>query len=57
LQQIDLKVSGRNLALWTDYSGFDPETNLAGAQAINRGIDWFNNPLSRSLVISVGLQH
>jgi hypothetical protein len=41
--------------LWTDYSGFDPETNVGGAHAINRSIDWFNNPLSRALVVSVAL--
>jgi TonB-linked SusC/RagA family outer membrane protein len=57
LRQIDLKLSGRNLALWTDYSGFDPETNLAGAAASNRGIDWFNNPLARAWVLSVALHH
>ena len=57
LSQIDAKVSGRNLKLWTDYSGFDPETNVAGAEAANRGIDWFNNPLTRATVFSITLHH
>jgi TonB-linked SusC/RagA family outer membrane protein len=57
LSQIDAKVSGRNLKLWTDYTGFDPETNLAGAEAANRGIDWFNNPLTRAWVFSLTLHH
>jgi TonB-linked SusC/RagA family outer membrane protein len=57
LSQVDVKLSGRNLKLWTDYSGFDPETNLAGAAASNRGIDWFNNPLARAWVLSVALHH
>ena len=39
----------------TDYTGFDPETNLGGGASGNRGIDWFNNPISRSWVITVGL--
>jgi len=56
-RQIDLKLSGRNLKLWSDYSGTDPETNLGGAANANRGIDWWNPPLSRALVISVGLHH
>jgi TonB-linked SusC/RagA family outer membrane protein len=57
LNQIDAKISGRNLKLWTDYTGFDPETNLAGAEAANRGIDWFNNPLTRAWVVSLTLHH
>lgn len=52
---LDLRVSGRNLGLWTDYTGVDPETNLAGAAVGARGIDYFNNPNTRSTVISVGL--
>jgi TonB-linked SusC/RagA family outer membrane protein len=55
IEALDVKVSGRNLGLWTDYSGYDPETNIGGAAAVNRGIDWFNNPLARAWVISVGL--
>jgi hypothetical protein len=54
-RSIDLRVSGRNLALWTDYTGFDPETSLSGGAVITQGFDWFNPPTSRSLVISVGL--
>lgn len=57
LTGIDLRVSGRNLGLWTDYTGMDPEVHTGGAAANNRGIDWFTNPMSRSLVISFGLHH
>jgi hypothetical protein len=57
MRQLDVKLSGRNLELWTDYTGFDPETNVAGAQAANRGIDWFNNPLTRAWVVSLTLHH
>ena len=57
MSQIDMKLSGRNLALWSDYSGFDPETNLGGAQVFNRGVDWFNNPLARAWVLSFTLLH
>lgn len=54
-EQLDLKLSGRNIKLWTKYSGYDPEVNLGGAQNANRGIDWFNAPLARAVVITVGL--
>jgi hypothetical protein len=57
MRQIDLKFSGRNLGLWTDYSGLDPETNLGGAANANRGIDWFSTPMSRAWIVSVALHH
>jgi len=57
MRQMDLKVSGRNLKLWTDYSGLDPEVNLGGAQNANRGIDWFGAPLARAWVFQVTLLH
>lgn len=55
LRSIDLRLAGRNLITWTDYSGIDPETNLAGAEVQLRGIDYFNNPMTRAFVISIGL--
>jgi hypothetical protein len=53
---IDLRVAGRNLKTWTDYTGLDPEISGVGGN-INRvnGYDYFNLPLTRSFVISVGL--
>jgi hypothetical protein len=53
LSSLDLRVAGRNLAVWTPYTGADPETNLSGADTGARGIDWFNNPQTRSFVFSV----
>lgn len=52
---VDVKLSGRNIKLWTDYSGYDPETNLGGAANSNRGIDFFNTPLTKAWVMSVTL--
>jgi hypothetical protein len=52
---VDLRLAGRNLAVWTDYTGVDPETSLGGAESGARGIDWFNNPQTRSFVFSVTL--
>jgi hypothetical protein len=54
LSSLDLRLSGRNLHTWTDFRGIDPETNLDGAGLV-QGVDWFNNPQSRSIVITVGL--
>jgi TonB-linked SusC/RagA family outer membrane protein len=52
---VDLRVSGRNLFLWTDYKGVDPETNLAGAETGARNVDWFNSGQARSFVFTVTL--
>lgn len=48
LHYVDLAVTGRNLILWTDYNGVDPETSLTGAGSNIGGLDYFNNPGSRS---------
>ena len=55
LTSLDLRVAGRNLLTSTDYSGIDPETNLGGAEIAVRGIDYFNNPQTRSFVFTLGL--
>ncbi len=55
LSSIDVRVSGRNLKVWTDYDGVDPETNLYGGTGIGRGIDYFNNPQARSWAINFTL--
>jgi len=54
LSSIDLRVAGRNLVTWTHYSGLDPETQLGGATLVG-GFDWFNNPQTRSFVVTLGL--
>ncbi|MGB6150677.1 MAG: TonB-dependent receptor, partial [Pricia sp.] len=52
LNSVDFSLTGRNLVLWTDYRGVDPEANVSGA-GLARGQDWFTNPNTRSLVFSV----
>ena len=52
---IDLRLSARNLKTWTNYRGIDPEANLAGASSLIQGVDYFNNPQTRSFVLSLGL--
>ncbi len=55
-RRIDFRVAGRNLKTWSKYSGLDPEIGGVGGN-INRvgGYDYFNLPLTRSFVISFGL--
>jgi TonB-dependent SusC/RagA subfamily outer membrane receptor len=59
---VDLTVSGRNLAVWTDYSGYDPEINLFGTNAggqnssqttaADRGFDFGGYPIPRTWSVS-----
>jgi hypothetical protein len=51
---MDIRLSGRNLAMWTKYTGIDPEANLSGTDA-SRGLDWFGNPLSKSVALTVSI--
>lgn len=53
LSSIDVRIGARNLLTWTDYTGLDPETNLSQAEGVRRGIDYFNQPQSRSWVFGV----
>ena len=50
-----LRVAGRNLHTWTKYKGLDPESTLGGAEFLTQGLDYFNNPLTRSFVIALTL--
>jgi TonB-dependent SusC/RagA subfamily outer membrane receptor len=55
---VELTLSGRNLFVWTDYSGYDPEINLFGTNAgglgsvqttaADRGFDFGGYPIPRS---------
>jgi TonB-linked SusC/RagA family outer membrane protein len=54
---VEVRVAGRNLRTWTNYTGYDPETNLGGSVQATRGIDYFNMPQTRSFVFSVTLNH
>jgi hypothetical protein len=49
-----ITATGRNLILWTDFEGTDPDTNVSGVSS-SRGIDYFNNPGTKSYVFSLSL--
>jgi TonB-linked SusC/RagA family outer membrane protein len=51
---MSLRLAGRNLHTWTDYTGIDPETNLTGTSPL-RGQDYFNNPQTRQFSVSLSL--
>ena len=56
LQSLQLSLIGRNLLLWTKYTGVDPEMNLTGPTN-GQGIDYFNNPSIRTWILSIALNY
>jgi TonB-linked SusC/RagA family outer membrane protein len=56
LSNVDFSLTGRNLILWTRYTGTDPEVNITGA-GLSRGQDWFTNPNTKSLLFSVKITY
>ncbi|MGH9419292.1 MAG: hypothetical protein ACRD3J_04900, partial [Thermoanaerobaculia bacterium] len=59
---VDVTLSGRNLYVWTNYSGYDPEINLFGTNAggigsvqttaADRGFDFGGYPIPRVWTLS-----
>ncbi len=56
LNSIVLGVTGRNLKLWTDVKGIDPEINQSGVDN-GFGIDYFTNPSTRSWLFSLKVNY
>jgi TonB-linked SusC/RagA family outer membrane protein len=52
IKDLNIYVSGKNLWIDTPYSGIDPETSLSGS-GNGQGMDYFNNPGSKSYVFGV----
>jgi hypothetical protein len=63
--RLQLAFSGRNLATFTKYTGFDPEANLntsgggtgtaAGQTSTQRGLDYWAFPNFKSYQISLNV--
>lgn len=56
LSSVEFAVTGRNLFLWTDIQGIDPEINQFGVSN-GFGIDYFTNPSTRSVLFSVKINY
>ena len=52
---LTLSVTGRNLFVWTDYSGYDPEVSTFTNDWSKVGVDWGSYPNSRSYIFSIGI--
>lgn len=54
IENAQISLTGRNLILWTEFEGNDPDTNLQGV-SVARGIDYFNNPGTKSYVATLSV--
>ncbi|GAA0892814.1 TonB-dependent receptor [Fulvivirga kasyanovii] len=58
LSQVRIYATGYNLALWTNYSGYDPEvstTRSSSYPALTPGVDYSAYPRSRSYTVGVNI--
>ncbi len=56
LASISFALSGRNLALWTDILGVDPQTNQTGVDN-GFGVDYFTNPASKTYSLKMEIKY
>jgi outer membrane receptor protein involved in Fe transport len=50
---LTINFSGRNLASWDNYNGYDPEVNAGGQSTILRGIDFGPTPIPRTFSVGI----
>ncbi len=54
LSAVAFSVTGRNLVLWTDVIGNDPDKNFAGV-GNSRGLDYYTNPSTKSYMFNLNI--
>ena len=52
-ESTQISLIGRNLKTWTDFQGWDPETNAGAQRTLVRGFAFATTPIPRSVAISV----
>jgi TonB-linked SusC/RagA family outer membrane protein len=53
ISDLSINFTGRNLAVWTKYIGYDPEVNAAGQSTLIRGVDFGSVPIPKTFSIGV----
>ena len=51
-QSVEFSASGRNLVIWTDVVGIDPDINQFGVGR-GKGLDYFSNPGARTYAFGI----
>ena len=55
IKSLRFYVTGHNVWLWTNYSGFDPEVSTRRNTALTPGVDYSAYPRSRQIVFGLNL--
>ena len=55
VQRLRLYVTGNNLAVFTNYSGYDPEVSTRRSTPVTPGVDYSAYPRSRTYIAGVNL--
>jgi TonB-dependent starch-binding outer membrane protein SusC len=55
-EAVSFVISGRNLAVWTDYEGVDPEVNSYGGRNFVR-VDAYAAPMMRRISAAINIQY
>ena len=56
LGSITFSATGRNLIVWDDLEGVDPQVNQFGV-GNSRGLDYFTNPSTKSYVFTIKVSY
>lgn len=56
LSSIEFSASGRNLVIWTDVVGYDPDINQFGVGQ-GQGLDYFTNPGARTYTFGLKINY
>jgi hypothetical protein len=54
ISRLSVTAAGRNLAIWTRYSGADPDLNFNGADTFTRS-DYMSVPMMRRFVGTINV--
>jgi len=55
IEKLRVYVTGYNLWIWTNYTGYDPEVNTRRGTPMTPGVDWCAYPRSRSYNVGLNL--
>ena len=56
LSKLQAYVTGQNLLTLTKYTGYDPEANAYGSDAVAQGVDYGTYPQSRSFIFGLNVE-
>jgi TonB-linked SusC/RagA family outer membrane protein len=56
LSDVSIRLGGRNLLMWTDYTGWSPDTNRSQATNV-QGVDYFNSPQTRVYTLTLRVNY